>query len=289
MGGAFLAVADDATSTHWNPAGLVAGGPAGMTIGWYRFQSGKSDGLPAPGAGRRSGTFTSLGTWPLGISYGNFEMSTVTTQEPLGAGIQTLRTRQAGVTILQTVVEGLVVGSTVRYVRGGVVTAVSGAQTVVDALRSTDAMEARTRGTIDLDIGVMADMDRLRVALAWKNVRSPTFGDVATGAMTLPRQARFGLAVLPSDGVTLAMDVDLDAVGLTGDLRRMFALGGEGRVGRHLAVRSGIRWSLTGARHLLGSAGMSVTLRRGLWLDGHYAQGHLDEEREFGVALRAGL
>ena len=32
MGGAFVAVADDATAVHWNPAGLVHGGPVGNDI-----------------------------------------------------------------------------------------------------------------------------------------------------------------------------------------------------------------------------------------------------------------
>ena len=75
MGGAFVAVADDATATHWNPAGLVHGGPAGMTIGWSRFQSGNQDQLVTPGPSRRGIGFTSLGSWPVGISYGHFEMT----------------------------------------------------------------------------------------------------------------------------------------------------------------------------------------------------------------------
>jgi hypothetical protein len=32
-----------------------------------------------------------------------------------------------------------------------------------------------------------------------------------------------------------------------------------------------------------------VALRPGLWLDGHYTQGERAEDREFGVAFRAGL
>ena len=51
MAGAFVAVADDATATHWNPAGLVGGGPAGLTIGLHHFQIGNQDAPPAAGAG----------------------------------------------------------------------------------------------------------------------------------------------------------------------------------------------------------------------------------------------
>ena len=39
MAGAFVAVADDATATYWNPAGLVRGGPLRMTIGWTSISS----------------------------------------------------------------------------------------------------------------------------------------------------------------------------------------------------------------------------------------------------------
>ncbi len=63
MGGAFVAVADDATAVHWNPAGLVHGAALGMTIEWDRFQFGNQKAPPAPGPGVSTTTsFTSLGT-----------------------------------------------------------------------------------------------------------------------------------------------------------------------------------------------------------------------------------
>lgn len=289
MGGAFVAVADDATATHWNPAGLAGAGPGGMTIGWYRFQSGNPDLAPAPGLGKRSGTLTSLGTYPLGISYGRFEMTNIIPNLGDGVGVRTLRTNQYAATVLQSVVQGLIVGSTIRYMRGDVVTTSADDATLGAALDSTKNLRGRRTGTLDLDLGVMADMQQLRIGVTFKNLTTPTFGDPALGEMTLPRQTRLGVAVLPTDGLTLAMDVDLDTVGLQGDLRRMLALGGESRLSQRLAVRSGVRWSLKGDRRLMGSAGLSISVRKGLWLDGHYSQSHLDEVREFGVALRAGL
>jgi hypothetical protein len=85
------------------------------------------------------------------------------------------------------------------------------------------------------------------------------------------------------------MDFDLDTVDLAGGLRRMGAVGGEVMLGRSLGIRSGVRWSLVGPRHPVGAVGLSVAVRSGLWLDGHYARGQLDEDLEFGVALRAGF
>ena len=289
MGGAFVAVADDSTATHWNPAGLVGGGPAAMTIGVYRLQSGNPDGVPALGLGKRAGSMTSVGTYPLGIAYGRFEMTNVVPNLGTGVGVQTLRTNQYSATVLQSLVQGLVVGATVKYLRGDVVTTSSDASTLRAVLDATKALRGRRTGTLDVDLGVMADMERLRVGVTFKNLTTPAFGDPAIGEMTIPRQTRLGVAVLPTDGLTLAMDVDLDKVGLRGDLRRMFAFGGESRLSQRLAVRSGVRWSLAGDRRLIGSAGLSISLRKGFWLDGHYSQSHLDEVREFGVALRAGL
>jgi hypothetical protein len=225
----------------------------------------------------------------LGLSYGQFEVTALTAGAVGGVQAKTLRTSYYGATILQSLVEGLILGGTFKYVRGDVATAISDDETVGAALDGTNDLRGARSGVVDLDVGLLADMQRLRIGITWRNLRSPEFGDDATGRVRLPRQTRLGVALVPSDGLTLAMDIDLDTVGLRGDLRRMFALGGEGRIGQRLAVRTGLRWSLEGARHLVGSAGLSIGLRRGFWLDGHYAQSHLDEDREFGVALRAGL
>ena len=108
--------------------------------------------------------------------------------------------------------------------------------------------------------------------------------------MVLRRQSRAGLAILPTDGLTLAMDLDLDTVDLRGGLRRMIAFGGERRLGVKVAVRGGVRWNLaaSGPRQLIPTAGASVRVRSGLWLEGFYSQGRFDGERGFGFGLRAG-
>ena len=232
---------------------------------------------------------TSLGTWPAGLSYGHFSHSTLSETGNGLIGVETLHTSHVGLTVLQTLVEGLVGGVTLKYMRGDVVKAVSDDGTVEAAFGRTDGMEGKRNGTFDLDVGLMADMHRVRVGLTSRNLRSPTFGETAQNRITLPRETRLGIAVLPTDGLTLAMDIDLETVDLRGDLRRVFALGGEGRIGRRLAVRTGVRWDLEGDRRLLGSAGMSISIRSGVWLDGHYAHGQRVEDREFGAALRAGL
>ena len=79
--------------------------------------------------------------------------------------------------------------------------------------------------------GPMAGSPSMRLGLALKNLRSPSFRATTGSVFVLPRQARIGVAVLPADGVTLAMDLDLNTVDLMGDLRRMLAVGGETSVG----------------------------------------------------------
>ena len=289
MGGAFVAVADDATAVHWNPAGLVTGPAAGMTIGWGWFQIGNQDTVPVPGPARRRGNLTSLGTWPLGLAYGRFETSRLV-EGPGGETLaETLQTSQYSATILQSVTTGLIVGSTLKYVRGHVAEALAEGGSARDALGIAADLEGRRRGRFDLDLGVMANIAPLRVGLTLKNLRTPSFGDLRTPENTLPRLARLGVALLPSDGLTLAMDLDLNTVDLRDGLRRMFAVGGEGRVGRRLMVRAGGRLDLEGAREPVGAVGLSVAFRVGVWLDAHYAQGQHDEQREFGAALRAGF
>ena len=83
----------------------------------------------------------------------------------------------------------------------------------------------------------MADLRRARVGLLVRNIREASFGNEADGAVTLRRQSRLGLAILPSSGLTLAMDLDLDTVDLRDGPRRMIAFGGEQRLGRW-AVRA---------------------------------------------------
>ncbi len=112
MAGAFVAVADDASAAYWNPAGLVVGAPLGTTIEWNRFQTGNQNAPPAPGPTLRNATFASVASWPLGVSYGRLR-STWLAAGPGGQVVsEKVETFQVGATLVQTIVPGLVVGST---------------------------------------------------------------------------------------------------------------------------------------------------------------------------------
>lgn len=252
MAGAFVAVADDVSAPVWNPAGLATGVPAGAVLDVTRFQTGN-----------RHSFFGGIGAWPLGLSY------VAQSAEFKGS---TFKTSTFGINVLQTVVEGLVVGANLKYVRG----------TIEDA-------GSHSSGEFDLDLGAMADFQKARVGLTLKNLRQPGFTNVAGLATRLPRQIRAGAAWLPKDGVTLALDLDLDTVGLWDGPRRGLAVGGESRVSSHLTARGGVRWNLEDDLNRPAySAGASLKLSASIWLDAHYTYSENRRERAFGAALRAG-
>jgi hypothetical protein len=286
MAGAFVAVADDATATYWNPAGLSGGDMFGVTTGWTRLQSGNHDGPPVPGPWSQESSFYAVGTWPLGVSYGKIR-TTQLVQRPAGLTTVSFETRQYGGTILQSVTQGLVLGTTLKYVRGSVAATNAAGLTANDAIDAGKDVDADSSGAFDFDVGMMLDMERVRVGLTARNLREPTFGLSAETPMQLRRQVRAGLAVLPATGVTLAMDVDLDTVDLRGDLRRIIAIGGEAHASKRLAFRGGVRWDLKGDKRPVGTLGMSLAVSAGLTLEGFVMRGRLDEDRGFGFGLRA--
>jgi hypothetical protein len=255
MAGAFVAVADDASAPVWNPAGLATGAPAGGAFEVTRFQ-----------VGNRNTVFGGLGTWPLGVFYvrqaATFNSSTFTSST-------------FGFNVLQTVVEGLNVGATVKYVRG----------TIEDGA-------SHSSGEFDVDLGAMADFQKARIGLTLKNLRQPGFTNAAGIATRVPREIRAGAAWLPKDGLTLALDLDLDTVGLWDGPRRGLAVGGETQVSPKWTARGGVRWNLEDDLNRPAySVGASLKLgasRAPFSLEAHYTYSENPRERAFGAALRAG-
>lgn len=288
MGGAFVAVADDPSAAFWNPAGLASGQPAGATIEWVRFRFGDHDATPSAGPWRRSAKFVSLGTWPIGLSYANFDETRLIAGDQGTLLAQRFSTRQYGATVLQTLTEGLVIGTTLKYVRGTVASGPAVEATASDALDAGADRDGVTRGTFDLDASVMFDARVFRLGWTMRNLRSPRFEGPAGTAIELERQSRVGLAILPADGLIFAVDLDVKTVDLPTGPSRMLALGAEHVVSPRFAIRGGARWNLEGTRSPVGSLGASIALKPGTWLDGHMTHGRARGERGFGLALRAG-
>lgn len=284
MAGAFVAVSDDASGVYWNPAGLASGQPAGVSGEWVRFRSGDRDASLVGGPWQRSARFVSLGTWPIGVSYTQID------EVVLGAGaaVDRFETRHYGLAMLQTITEGLVVGTTLKYVRGTVATGISSVATVGEALEAGADLDGRTTGAFDLDVSAMYDARVFRLGATIKNVRSPEFSGNSGQNRALARKSRVGLAILPSAGLTLAIDLDLDTADVPTGSQRMLAAGAEYQVSPKVALRAGARRNLEGTKTTVGAAGASLALRPGTWLDGHVTMGRSHGERGLGLALRAG-
>lgn len=287
MGGAFVAVADDGTAAFWNPAGVALGQRGNVTIEWVRFQTGNQNEPPAPGPTKRDTTFATLGSRNINLSYVTLQGADIV-QTPTGTVAETLKTTQYGATLLQSLGRGLIVGSTLKLVRGFAAATPALGPAGSNALSHAFSLQGQTVTRFDFDIGAMVDLKTVRLGLTAKNLEEPSFPGPAGMSFTLKRQVRAGLAVLPARGLILALDADLDTVDLRGGLRRMIAFGGEQKLGQRVAVRGGLRWSVTGDRQLVGSGGFSVALKPGAWIDGHYTRGDLDGDRGFGIALRIG-
>jgi len=288
MGGAFVAVADDSSAVFWNPAGLANGQPAGATIEWVRFRFGNQDAPPTTGPWRRSAKFVSLGTWPIGLSYSNFQDTRIGPGADGSLEVQRFSTNQYGATVLQTLVEGLVIGTTVKYVRGTVATGAAVEPTVGDVLDAAADRDGKSSGTFDLDAGAMFDGRVFRLGWTVRNLRSPRFEGPAGTEIELKRQSRVGLAIFPADGLIFALDLDVSTADLLTGPERMLALGAERLFSPRFAVRGGARRNLEGARSTVGSVGASIAIKPGTWLDGHFTHGRARGERGFGFALRAG-
>jgi hypothetical protein len=203
--------------------------------------------------------------------------------------LRALTLNQFGTTIGQSVGRHLVIGSTIKLLRGGV-----GVGTTSDAGASLDAaaaLDGPVETHVGFDLGAMASFGLLRAGLMVRNVHEKTFG-TGTDTVTLSRQARAGLALMSGARgggarVAAAFDADLTTAStVAGDERRM-AAGAEAWVlGRRLGIRSGASVNTVGARRASASAGLSAAVSRGTYVDAEVTEGARDARQGWGIALR---
>jgi hypothetical protein len=265
MAGAFVAVADDATLTWWNPAGLASGPLVSGVI--ERTQA------LAPSDGSAGGVAFTIPS--LGVSYARTRISETVpagSTGSLGGDRQdrgTTGTRlpthvlsQFGVTVGQSLGEHLVIGTTVKVVRA-----------------------EETTG--DLDVGVMATFGAARLAVVVRNVRA---AQVAADR-SLDRQARVGGAYAAGSrgrlSYVVAVDADLTRTATPfGDERRVTG-GVELELGTRLAVRGGAGANTAGSVRRSVSGGMSVALpATGFKVDAQITQGDDEALKGWGIGLR---
>ena len=283
MGGAHVAVAEDATAIWWNPAGLATGpGIFSASIELSRFETTRGGFFGVPPPATRSSFFIGAGALPLGLSY-------VRTSERYAASgpadeglVREFTTHQAGVTVLQSITDTIVAGATLKYVRGS---AKSGPLTSGDLGDSAGALDAETGHAFTADFGVMAVAGLLKAGVTFRNVTSPGFEAADGTRFELPWQARAGVSYAATPSTLIALDLDLRSIEDAGNLRRLLALGGEHRFSR-LALRAGARFDTIGALHPLATVGGSYAVRNGVWVDVWVAAGAREADRGWGVAGR---
>ncbi|HVB38600.1 MAG TPA: conjugal transfer protein TraF [Vicinamibacterales bacterium] len=307
MGGAFVAVADDASATYWNPAGLGTGASFSTLLERTGSDTISNRGTSTAGLdGAQRDTTTNFATaFPaLGVSYFRIRQSQLAaTADPAGgrqdvgpAGVSSLVTEQFGVTLVQSLVQGVVVGSTLKWVRGTVATApgIAG-ESVNQALDRADSLGGRTESAFDLDLGAMASFGPLRLGIVARNVRQPEFQAPDGGApVQLTRQVRIGAAVAPQlsgqgrlQGLTVAVDADLTRSMTVLGERRHVAAGAEAwLLKRRLGIRGGFRVNTLGQTLPVGTAGLSVALHPGVYVDGEVSRGEDAMARGWGLGAR---
>jgi hypothetical protein len=295
MGGAFVAVADDASAAYWNPAGFAAGSFFSLVIDRTSAKVNPSDG---PGGSGRTGLLIALGAPPLGLSYYRLRTTMLAPLPTLAAGnlttpgivrVDTLSTHHTGVTLVQSVASGVAVGATLKVVRGTASSSVQPDGNRGALLDGASDPVGKKSTRFDADLGVMASLGRIKAGLTIRNLTEPDFRtDGESPSLKLRRQARAGVAATPLPGWIVAADLDLTrTAGPLGDIRD-FAAGAEGRVHRKAFVRGGLRVNTIGARTPAVSAGASYAATASLLLDAEVTAGSDRSSRGWGVAARFG-
>jgi hypothetical protein len=289
MGGAFVAVADDASAAYWNPAGFASGSLFTLVL-----DRGNAELKPAGdgAAGKGSGLLMALGVPALGLSYYRLSVRTVApaTHSPIANGLlaaDTLVTHHAGATLVQSVLPGVAVGATLKWVRGSA-SSVFGPATDREALLDQEGeVPSRATTRFDADLGVMASVGKLKAGLTVRNATQPSFRTPdGERSLRLERQARAGVSLTPVGGWVIAADSDiLETEGPQGPSRR-FAAGTEAPVYRKAVLRGGFSLSTTGQRARAVSAGGSFAATASLFLDVQMTRGSDPTQRGWGVAAR---
>jgi hypothetical protein len=278
MGGAFVAVASDSSATWWNPAGLAPGPFLDISLG-----RAVTDLRAAQPARRDTASWFALGTPPFGFSFYRLKItnirpvdSTVTesgSREDRRAAepARSLEASQLGITLVQTLMPGIHAGATLKYVRG-------------------DLDDRESDGAFGADIGLIATGGPFRAGLLVRNAVESELENGA-GVVRLDRQFRAGVAYdaaqVGGPPLVVAADADVSTTADASGDRRNVAVGVERWLWRdRLGLRGGARFNTVGAKQRAATAGLSVALRAGLFLDAHVVGGGIEDDRGWGVAAR---
>ena len=267
MAGAFVGVADDASAVYWNPAGLASGA-------FFSLVLDRSTVQPPPGQDTPdlSATFVAIGTPPLGVTYYRTTFPVVPRHGSVPGEQQgrpeMLVAHQFGVTVDQSLHEGLAVGATVKVIRG----------------ITPDA----SKTAFDADVGVMASGAIARAGLVVRHAFEPELSN-AQWPVRLDRSVRGGVSLLVRETVRLAADADFTTADVPGGRWRDAAVGAEVHPFGRAWVRSGIHWNTAGGpldAAPVVAVGGSAAVYGSLLVDAQVSVGSKNGNRGWGAGLR---
>jgi hypothetical protein len=287
MGGAFVAVADDASAVFWNPAGLASASFFSLVMDRTSRESRPGE---TSSGGSDSGFILALGVPALGLSYYRLRATSVEL-DATAFRVGNLVTHHGGATLVQTVAPGLTVGATLKFVRGVAAAGLSSAPDRDTALDEAPDLIGRASNAFDADVGVMLAHGRFKAGIAGRNLFEPDFATPSGVELSLDRQIRAGVAYAVAEGWIAAADAELlrarDSAGIE---RRFLALGTEGQVNPRLAARAGARIDTLadgpGGAASTVSVGGSYAVRSGIWIDGSATVGSRWGGRGWGISAR---
>ena len=276
MAGAFVAVADDASAVYWNPAGIATGSIVSVLFSYGEGQDIPSAVQTSDGQQDRRAT-VALAATAIGVAYYRFTAYGLGAVEPAETGsssreevgrfVHAITVHTAGVSLLHSLSEHIVVAATPKFVRG------------------SDA------NAFDVDAGVMFSNDHVRLGLVARNLTAPSFESHEAGTtVDLQREVRAGAAWGSGwtgiSRVIVSIDGDLTTRAAPDGDRRDVAAGVETWwLNQRLGLRSGVRGSAIGEARAAFAAGVSAAVKSGVMVEAHVVRGQGDE-RSWSVGAR---
>ena len=274
MAGAFVAVADDATAVYWNPAGVATGSLVSVVLDAGRFRLGSTRSQSAQNE-EDTGAIVALSATAIGLAYyrlgtyGNGAAEAAVmgpeSREEVRRSVHALTTSAVGVSLVQSINEHIVVGVTPKV------------------------MWSQGHAAADVDAGLMAWVNTVRVGLVARNLTTPEFGADGVG-IELEREVHVGAAWGSGwtgvSRVIASFDADVMARPTPAGDRRDVAAGVETWwLSQRLGLRGGWRRSTIGDARAAVAAGISAGLKPGMLVEAHVVRGR-DDERSWSVGAR---
>jgi hypothetical protein len=259
MGGAFVAVADDATATWWNPAGLATGPLFDALVEYGRFRTSP----------QTSSQGVAMAFPSLGISYYRL---------PLG-GSREQHLGVYGLTFGQSLSNHVVVASTVKVEQAGEthgdidigLLARAGHAQLGISVKNVRETEFETgQGTLKLDRQARAGAALLGRSNGWIKELTLSFDADLIATRSQPDRDQIEIGS-PDEG-----EVRYVAGGV-----ELWVLN------KRLGLRGGASRNTVGSKKSSASGGVSLAIRSGLYVDAQHTNGSDLRRRSWGVALRS--